>query len=365
MGTCKYCGQDAGFFSHGHKECEEKHDQGVMAFEDGIRRYFKDVLKMSDLMGMVANLRRENYVIDPDIAISSAKCIDEYTENSRWPFHSHQLDLVKDYINRIGVPYKSINVNGSLDKLCEKMIRGFLAEYFTGQKPLQRVIQISNQITAVMPLSQSQKQDTYLYMLNQAAQNYLKDGLLTDEEERRIEEYTQTLGLSTTNLPAKYKDSEVSRLGQYKMLKQLQQGIIPQTNLHAPILLGKNEVVLWCYDGVTMWQEKVKREMVGSHSGFSFRVMKGVTYRTGGFKGHPVEHSYMDNAGTGSLYITNKNIIFHSSLRSTKIPYKKIIGLNPYQDGMGVQQDGANAKRLVFQGFDCSFVLNLMSFIEV
>ena len=36
-----------------------------------------------------------------------------------------------------------------------------------------------------------------------------------------------------------------------------------------------------------------------------------------------------------------------------------------YQDGMGVQQDGANAKRLVFQGFDCSFVLNLMSFVEV
>ena len=52
-------------------------------------------------------------------------------------------------------------------------------------------------------------------------------------------------------------------------------------------------------------------------------------------------------------------------MRSTKIPYKKIIGLNPYQDGMGVQQDGANAKRLIFQGFDCSFVLNIMSFISV
>ena len=138
------------------------------------------------------------------------------------------------------------------------------------------------------------------------------------------------------------------------------------TNGHTHfILLGKDEVVLWCYDGVTMWQEKVKREMVGSHSGFSFRVAKGVTYRTGGFKGHPVEHSYMDNAGTGSLYITNKHIIFHSSMRSVKIPYKKIIGLNPYQDGMGVQQDGANAKRLVFQGFDCSFVMNVMSFISV
>ena len=264
------------------------------------------------------------------------------------------LVLPQQWLKVVGVPYQSINVNGSLDKLCQKMVRGFLAEYFTGQKPLQRVLQICRQITSVLPLSSKMMQETYNYMLNQAVDNYMKDGLLTDDEQQRIDEYVRALGLTT---PA--------TIQQTKMLKQLQQGITPQTNFHVPILLGKDEMVLWCYDGVTMWQEKVKREMVGSHSGFSFRVMKGVTYRTGGFKGHPVESSYMDNAGTGSLYITNKHIIFHSSLRSTKIPYKKIIGLNPYQDGMGVQQDGANAKRLVFQGFDCSFVLNIMSFISV
>jgi hypothetical protein len=51
------------------------------------------------------------------------------------------------------------------------------------------------------------------------------------------------------------------------MLKQLQKGIIPQTNIVAPILLGRDEAVLWCYNGVTMWQEKVKREMVGAIAG--------------------------------------------------------------------------------------------------
>ena len=354
MGQCKYCGEDAGFFSHVHKECEEKYHQGVATLEDGIRRYFRDAIKSDTLQKMVSQVKQENYVEDSDIAVSSAKCIDEYTEKSRWPFHSHQLDLVKDYIHHIGVPYQSINVNDSLDKLSQKMVRGFLAEYFTGQKPLQRVLQICRQITGVLPLSSDKLQDTYLYMLNQAAENYMKDGLLTDDEQQRIDEYVSILGLS---LPA--------TIEQNKMLKQLQQGIIPQSHFRAPVLLGKDEVILWCYDGVTMYQEKVKREMVGSHSGFSFRVMKGVTYRTGGFKGHPVEHSYMDNAGTGSLYITTKHLIFHSSVRSVKIPYKKIIGLNPYQDGMGVQQDGANAKRLVFQGFDCSFVLNCMSLISI
>lgn len=365
MGACKYCGKDAGLFSHVHKECEEKHEQGIRSLEEGIRRYFRDTLKMYELAGLVAKLKGDNYITDPDVAISSAKCIDEYTEQSHWPFHSHQLDLVKDYTDKIGVPYRSINVNGSLDNLSQKMVRGFLAEYFTGQKPLQRVLQICRQITSALPLSSAQMQDTYLFMLNQAAENFLKNGLLTDDEQQKIDDYVRTLGLSLTNLPAKYQGSEISRIEQSKMLKQLQQGIIPQTSFHTPILLGKDEVVLWCYDGVTMWQEKVKKEYVGGHSGFTFRIVKGVNYRTGSFKGHPVEHSYMDNAGTGSLYITNKHIIFHSSERSTKIPYKKIIGLNPYQDGMGVQQDGANAKKLVFQGFDCSFVLNLMSFISV
>jgi hypothetical protein len=365
MGQCKYCGEDAGLFSHVHKECEEKHNQGIVTLEDGIRRYFKDAVNANGLKKILAQVKRDNFVTDPDVALSSAKCIDEYTEKSRWPFHSHQLDLVRDYINIIGVSYQSINVNGSLDKLSEKMVRGFLAEYFTGQKPLQRVLQICSQITNVLPLSKSMQYDTNLYMLNQAAQNYLKDGLFTDDEEQRINEFVNVMGISLNNLPAKYQDSDISRIGQASMLKQLQRGVLPQTNIVAPILLGKDEVVLWCYDGVTMWQEKIKREMVGSHSGFSFRIVKGVNYRTGGFKGHPVEHSYMDNAGTGSLYITNKHIIFHSSERSTKIPYKKIIGLNPYQDGMGVQQDGANAKKLVFQGFDCSFVMNIMSFISV
>ena len=34
MGTCKYCGKDAGLFSHVHKECEEKHGQGIRSLDN-------------------------------------------------------------------------------------------------------------------------------------------------------------------------------------------------------------------------------------------------------------------------------------------------------------------------------------------
>ena len=40
MGTCKYCGQDAGWFSKKHKECEEKHSNGVQNLGAIVKRYF-------------------------------------------------------------------------------------------------------------------------------------------------------------------------------------------------------------------------------------------------------------------------------------------------------------------------------------
>ena len=34
MGTCKYCGKSAGFFSRVHKECEEKHERGMSGMRE-------------------------------------------------------------------------------------------------------------------------------------------------------------------------------------------------------------------------------------------------------------------------------------------------------------------------------------------
>ena len=62
MGQCKYCGEDAGFFSHVHKECEEKHDQGINTLEDGIRRYFRDAINVNALKLLVTQVKQQNYL---------------------------------------------------------------------------------------------------------------------------------------------------------------------------------------------------------------------------------------------------------------------------------------------------------------
>lgn len=50
-------------------------------------------------------------------------------------------------------------------------------------------------------------------------------------------------------------------------------------------------------------------------------------------------------------------------MKATKIPYKKIVGITPYSDGIEIHRDGANVKRMTMQGFDPWFVMNLMSMI--
>ena len=365
MATCKYCGKSAGFFSHAHKECEEKHEQGITILEGAVRSFFRNTTQIGELSRVVSSVKQDYYVSTDDIATSSSKCIDEWTNAIHWPFHSSQLTRIKEFLSYIGVSYQSINVSGSLDRLCQKMLRGFMAEYFTGQKPLQRSLQISQQVKSTLPITMQQEQEAYYEMLNQAGKNFLKNGYMTPAQQKKIDDYVSTLGLSLINLPTSLQGTYIEELGQSSILSDIQAGRAPRYIINAPIILAKGESALWCYNNVTMYQEKIKREMVGRHSGYSFRVMKGVTYRTGGFKGHPVETSYMENQGLGSLYITNKNIIFMGQTRSIKVPYSKIIGINPYSDGMEIQRDGNNVKRLVFQGFDCSFVLNVINLVIV
>lgn len=71
----------------------------------------------------------------------------------------------------------------------------------------------------------------------------------------------------------------------------------------------------------------------------------------------------MDNKGIGTLYITNKHIMFQGATVAQKIPYTKMIGVTPYSDGIEVHRDGANAKRLTFQGFDSWFLVNVISYV--
>lgn len=362
MGTCKYCGGKTNLFSKVHKECEEKHSDGLRGLEQDLRIILaNNTHDCSRLRGNMQTYRSAKFLGDDDIATVFDKVIREYTASMRRPYSPRSMHVVDDILNVINVPYQTISSKGGLDEFTKKLMRGFMVDYFTDKLSLPVAQQRCGSVLKRFPMSQYQIEDAYWHVLDKAATNFLCDGTLSDDEQMKITDFTQTLHLSLNNIPAPYQNGDISKLSQVALIKALQNGIVPATNIQVPIILGKKETVLWTYNGVSCYQEKVTKEWVGRNNGFSFRVCKGVYYRTGRSKGHPVERSSMELQGVGTLYVTNKNLIFWSQMKNVKIPFSKIIGFTPYSDGIEVHRDGATAKRLTLQGFDPWFIMNVIS----
>lgn len=365
MATCKYCGLSAGFFSHAHKECEEKHTKGVQGMKEMLRRYFAGSIAAKDMSAKIQKNREPYFLCADDIADTAAAVIVEYTETIRRPYTQQTLNVIQEFLNHIGVPYAAINKEAALDRLGQKLFQGFVVEFFAHGVPMSQVAVNTNSVTSVLPLNSQLRDEAYMNVLNKAATNFMKDGTLSDSEEQQLTTYANSIGLSLNCLPTQYANETLERIGQAIVLKELSQGKLPQKSQTVPVMLTKGEAVLWEYNHVAMYQEKIEIEHQGRTGGFSFRICKGVTYRTGQFKGRPVEHRSMNWVGEGSLVVTNKNLIFHCDTASVKIPFSKLVGVTPYSDGLEVHKDEAKPKRMVFQGFDSWFILNVLNQVTV
>lgn len=366
MGQCKYCGQSAGLFSHAHKACEEKHKQGIAELLAYLNAYFNGTGSISSVLHKIKTLQADNYLNKEDIATCCSKAIEHYADVVRLPITKQHLQIVDIFLNNIGIPRTALNRTGALDVLGKRFYQGTLMSYFAENEPMAKVEKRTQIVTRLLPISGELKESAGLVALDKAAHKYLSNGLITDSEQAHLDDFSMALGLPVNNLPAKYKGSDIEKMQQASILRRIQSGQFPpQNNFTVPIMLASGEYIIWQYPNVTMYQEKITKEWVGRSSGWSYRVCKGVYYRTGGSKGHSIEHSSMENVGVGTLVLTNKNIIFYSLQKSSKVPYKKLIGVTPYSDGVELQKDGANAKRQVFQGFDSWFIMNLLSVINI
>lgn len=317
MPNCRYCGKNAGLFSFYHKECKEKWEQGVAELLAEIHAYFKGQATMNMILRKVSLLRQTSFIKDEDVIKQSEIAIRLYADSLQLPITPQHLQLVDVYIKGIGIRRDVLNANGCLNYLGKKLYSSVLASFYNEGVPSDKIERRLKHVEALLPVTDADK-----------------------------------------------KEAGIERMAQSVLLQQIQQGVIPQSiPLSFPVVLGKNETALWCYDNVTMFLEKIEKEYVGGHSGFSIRVMKGVRYNTGKMNARPVEHTTMANCGTGALVITNKHILFCSNQQSMKLPYTKIIGISPYSDGIEVHRDG-KASRIAFQGFDSWFVSNLLPLLN-
>lgn len=196
-------------------------------------------------------------------------------------------------------------------------------------------------------------------------EKFLDDDLLSQEEEKRAVEFKKYFELTQTDLD---KNGAYTRVIMSAVLRDLAEGVIPESRVNIqdrlPFLFQKSEKPIWCFQNVEYYEQKTRTEYVGGSHGISVRLAKGLYYRTSSYRGRPVKIEEMKYAGTGSLVITSKHIYFGSDLKKFKIPFRKIISITPYNDGIGLHKEGVSAKPQIFKNVDSWFVHNAISYLN-
>lgn len=151
------------------------------------------------------------------------------------------------------------------------------------------------------------------------------------------------------------------------IIHTLENGEIPYDDfidqLSVGIMFQRGEKPVYEHCGATLYQQVTRTQYRGGHAGFSVRVAKGLYFRSGGFKGEPVTTSEMKEIDFGDLVVTDKNFYFKSHAKSIRIPFTKIISLEPYKDGLGIQTDGARSQPMIIKDVDGWFLYNLISLL--
>lgn len=194
-----------------------------------------------------------------------------------------------------------------------------------------------------------------------AVDNFLEDGILDAKEETRLVQFKEHFNLSQTELD---KNGSLTKITKAAVLRDVLEGTIPQRlslDGRLPINFQKGEQLIWAFPQSSYLEDKTRRQYVGGSQGASIRIMKGVYYRVGAFKGHPVDTTVRIHVDTGWVAVTNKNLYFAGSVKSLRIPFTKIVSFEPYNDGIGVMRDAATAKPQIFVTGDGWFTYNLVT----
>ena len=214
-------------------------------------------------------------------------------------------------------------------------------------------------------LSESEFQDLISESYSNVLDQYLDDGVLSKEEEDKLESFMQKSNLSQEVFD---KNDSLSKTVRASILRDLLNGDEITNRLkvngNLPFKFQKSENLIWLFQNVELFEQRIKTTYKSGSQGVSFRIAKGVYYRTNSFKGHPVKTTKIVPIATGIVALSEKHIYFASPIKNFRINYNKIITIDPYSDGIGITKDGVTAKPQVFKNVDGWFCYNFIKNIS-
>jgi hypothetical protein len=180
---------------------------------------------------------------------------------------------------------------------------------------------------------------------------------LSDEEILRIDEINSALGLKISDI----NDRTRELLAQALTIRDLRKGVVQSRvgdSSGLPIMLKQGEVVLWSFLDVRRFEPKTNTSYVGGSHGFSFRIMKGVSYRVGSHRGERIQTTSLVDQGTGALSVTNQATYFLTPGNTHRMAIKSMSTVECHADGLSLTPN--RGKRQIFLMHNQQFATDLI-----
>jgi len=182
--------------------------------------------------------------------------------------------------------------------------------------------------------------ETRIAHLENYVTQIVADQRLSPAEEQEMQAIANSLNINV-QLNEQTKE-QLRKLKLYWALENLDLPII-----HSDIAIQKSEVCHLKISNVSWYELRSVRQRV-SYSGYStsFKVAKGFYLRSGSYRPQSYSVDTMKLIDTGTLYLTNKRIIFTGTKKNSNIRIDKILDFTPYTDGVEIGKDTGKSPTL-------------------
>lgn len=367
MGECIYCKKDAGLFRRHHKECINKHNEGVRqvisacidTMSSGADFEPLEINALNTTLDQIVNefnlsdgSEHRGFLIDAWVQFIKSHTVYDCLAPSdamRLLFFMTAFDLHVNELDAKGNAFHDFVkssilfaiLNGGEPSTLKKIIDLYLAEGYLTNKDLHNILV-----------------DAWI----EALHRFSDENIITVENAKHLRAYQTFFELNENELDS--NGGAYQQFTQSCIFRDISEGRVPvKINLPTEFMLQKDERLLWLFNSASLYetQKQIKKEYVSGFSGISFRVAKGIWIRTGGSRGHinKFERIVRVPIATGKLGFTNKHIYFSGDGKSFRIRYDKIIAIPVYDRGIEIQQEG-RAKPFDIETGNGAFLYNII-----
>ncbi len=158
----------------------------------------------------------------------------------------------------------------------------------------------------------------------------LADDLLSRDEESALVAWAEAQGIRPEDWRKRFGDL-VDRM----LIAGVNDGRLPDVRAdRVPMIVKSGEHVHFAA-AASLMKEVVEREFRGGSTGISFRVVKGVRFHTGAFRGRSVVvGTSLQVADQGTLVVTSRRTVFVGQRKTLELPNDKLVNLNVFTDGI-------------------------------